>query len=126
VSTKYIWSPKLFEGPFQPVAMIEHYATQRCELTEGGWRFVGPIYKQPDSYMTEDGYLLGSTTWYVQMEWRGWRWNIYGQTFGKALANAHAVIKEVGNNPISHDDYKRLCVELGEHRRLSFEKAKTK
>lgn len=80
------------------IGIIHHYATQDTFKTTwaSGWsfRWVGPIFKGENSYMTNEGFPIDTTCWYVTIEW-GFRVHICEPTFKEAVHRAHDEILKV-------------------------------
>jgi hypothetical protein len=108
------FNPQPYEGDFDPIKVIEHYATQAGYSTNCGWGWSGPVFKPADQYITEDGWILGTTVWYVLLEWRGRYWSIYGDTFTEAVQNAHLLILEaLPITNMSHEQGEEILNRLG-------------
>lgn len=59
-----------------------------------GKKWLGPEWKSPDTYMTQQGYPLGTEAWYVRVEVKGlFEW-VFGAT--APLAICRAALKAVG------------------------------
>lgn len=56
-------------------------------------RWVGPIYKPRDQYLTQEGYPLGTTCWDVQVDAFGWHLHICADTAPLAICRAALAVQ---------------------------------
>lgn len=55
--------------------VVEHMAYQ-MDQHAAGYRWLGPVYKPVHSYLTHEGWPLGTSCWYVRVEAGGYIWNV--------------------------------------------------
>ena len=94
-----------------------HYLTRYSTNVDNN--YFGLQFKAPYSYITEDGYLLGSMVWYLPCTITGRLINIYGRTPEQAVQNAIRVFADTQNLRDIHAQKEYLKKFEGEQKKLA-------
>jgi hypothetical protein len=83
-----LWNATDARDPFADMntawIVVEGMAA-RMGYDSPGFSWVGPLFKPEHHYLTEDGYPLGTTCWYVRLEHDGYIKNLCADTAKDAI-----------------------------------------
>jgi hypothetical protein len=124
ITTEIIERYPLFSYSSYPGDMwlvVEEMASRMGD-THPGYRWSGPLYKPVQTYLTHEGYPLGTVCWYVGLEAAGMIQYIAADTAPEAVCNAalRAIQEGVGPVPVPYTprspdaQWRTTCPRCGE------------